>query len=573
MKVSQTIGSRIADLLIHEGVDKLFTLPEVTFGDIHNRFVEREGRIIAGHHETACAYMAESYAQSTGNIAVTGGNCGPGASNLLPAVVHSDAEGLPVLYLGSERGLMARSSVRSPKFQCPNLVDMVKPVTKFAAILEHPEQVDELFYEAFRQMRYGRPGPVYLGLPFDMLREEYEFEALPAKNLYRPARIMPPSEDIKRVADILESAELPVLMPGAGVRISKTHELLQQLAEILKCPVVRTYGGRGTFPDTHSQVLDFGFGPGLEATQQADVILVVGSSIGEKLMFGDNLYFSEQEGFGDFFGSDQTWIQVEKDPQVAGRNRLIDIALVGNIEDIIPELISELKLRQVRGCSEKLAVWQEQRRDIFQGYIEAAKDITPVHPGRLILEAQKSIPDDAIIVSDGGSIFLWQQRYLNNKHSNFLATLKMGMLGVGLPYAIGAQLAEPGKRVCLVTGDGAIGFYMMEFETAVRYQLPVVIVVAYDQGWALEVPYYEYRFGKTFEVDNEFVRMDRLAMEMGGHGEFCQTTDEIQPAMDRAFASGKPAIVQIVMDRRISAYEAPEADLIYKWHADKVAYI
>jgi len=571
--IKQTVGSRIADLLMLEGVDKMFTLPEVTFGDIHNRLVERGGRIIAGHHETACAYMAEAHAQTTGNIAVTGGNCGPGASNLLPAIVHSEAEGLPVLYLGSERGLTARSSVRTSQFQCPNLLDMVKPVTKLAAILERPEQVDELFREAFRQMKIGRPGPVYLGLPFDMLREEHEFEPLIAPEHYRPARVLPPEATIEKVADLLVDAKLPVLMPGAGVRNARGHKVVQRLAKLLQCPVVRTYGGRGTFPDTHPQVLDFGYGPGLEATQQADLLLMVGSSIGEKLMFGDNLYWRDQQGFGPFFGEEQTWVQIECDPHLAGRNRPLDIALTGDLLDIVPLLIEALEKRQKRAEVAEFNRWRQERAQAIGKFAEQAVEMEPVHPGRLVLEAQQNLPDDTVIVSDGGATFLWQQRYLHNNHCDFLATLKMGMLGVGVPYAIGAQLAHPDKRVCLFTGDGAFGFYPMEFETAVRYQLPIVVVVAYDQGWALEVPYYTHCFGKTFEVDHNFVRMDKMAIEMGGHGEFCQRTDEIAPAMERALASGKPALVQILMDRETAAYQAPHADLIYKWHGDKVAYI
>lgn len=573
MKTKMTIGSRIADLIMNEGVRHMFTLPEVTFGDIHNRLVEKGGQIIAGHHETACAYMAESHTQMTGNIAVTGGNCGPGAANLLPAIVHSSEECLPVLYLGSERGIVARSSVRQPQFQCPNLVDMVKPATKMAAILERPEQVDELFYEAFRQLKIGRPGPVYIGLPFDMLREEYEFDPLLPPSIYRSAMYVPPQADIERVADMLVEAELPVLIPGAGVRNSQSHKLVQKLAELLKCPVVRSYGARGTFPDTHDQVLDFGFGPGLEATQNADLLLVVGSSISEKMMFGDNLYTQEQQGFGPYFGDKQKWVQIEKDPYAAGRNRPVDVSLVGDLLDIVPMLIAALEARKPRQVVHQLSKWQEQRERIIDEFAEKAVDMQPVHPGRLLLEAQKALPDETVIVSDGGSIALWQQRYLHSNHSNFLASLKMGMLGTGLPYAIGAQLATKDKRVVLFTGDGAFGFYPMEFETAVRYNLPVVVVVAYDQGWALEVPYYQHCFGRTFEVDTEFVRMDRLAIEMGGHGEYCERTEDIQPAMERALASGKPALVQIFMDRRTSAYEAPHADLIYKWHGDKVAYI
>ncbi len=164
---------------------------------------------------------------------------------------------------------------------------------------------------------------------------------------------------------------------------------------------------------------------------------------------------------------------------------------------------------------------------------------------------------------------------LHHPISEHLMAMKQGMLGTGLPYANGAALAVAGtgRRVCLVTGDGSFGFYAMELETAVRHKLPVVIVVAYDGGWSLEVPYYLHVCGRAFEVDHEFIRLDELARTIGAHGEFCERAEQIAPALQRAFDSGRPALVQIVIDRSANAFEMPYTEIWTHWHADKVAYV
>ncbi|HWI11784.1 MAG TPA: thiamine pyrophosphate-dependent enzyme, partial [Burkholderiaceae bacterium] len=382
--------------------------------------------------------------------------------------------------------------------------------------------------------------------------------------------------DIEQVAAELAGARLPVLVGGAGIRNSAAAPLFREFAESLKCPVVFTHGGRGVLPDTHPQVLDYGLEPGLTVTRDADVVFVVGSSIGEKIGFGGNPYFHGQEGFTNLFGERgrQRWIHLNQDVSAIGRNRDVDVALVGDMRRVLPRLTAALRRSPVNGTPQ-LPAWQQQRRERYRALFAEAPDMKPIHSGRMMVEIQKALPDDVVIINGGGAVNLWTQYYQCHNIAGQLKSSKLGNLGTGVPYAMGAALAlrEAGNRVCVLGGDGGFGFYPMELETAVRYQLPIVVIVGYDAGWSLEVPYYTYLTGMTFEVDHNFMRLDELARTMGAHGEFCETTDQIAPAVRRAFASGKPALVQVVIDRATNAYKIPNLDQVSRFHADKQVYV
>ena len=219
--MKQSLGERIAEILVGEGIDRFFSLPEVTFGKLHDALDRRGCKLIAPHHETVGGYMAEAYAQMTGQVGVTGANSGPGVMNLYPAVANSFAENLPVLYLGSERTSLARNSPRRPRFQQGPNVEVLTPITKFAAILEEPLEADDLFHHAFRQMQTGTPGPCYIGLPFDLLLEERDFGPLIPPNRYRPASFIDTVSELEleRIAALLAAAKLPLIIGGSGIRL------------------------------------------------------------------------------------------------------------------------------------------------------------------------------------------------------------------------------------------------------------------------------------------------------------------------------------------------------------------
>ncbi len=574
----QSLGERIADLLVAEGVDRFFSLPEVTFGKLHQALDQRGVPMIAPHHETVGGYMAEAYAQMTGQIGVTGANSGPGVMNLYPAVGNSFVENLPVLYLGSERTLMARNSPRSSQFQQIPNVEILTPITKYAAMLEDPLEVDDLFHEAFRRMRTGTPGPAYIGLPFDLLLEERNFGPVIKPQHYRPATFIDTvgEADLEKVASLLAKAKRPLIVAGTGVRLARAQQDFKAFVEAVGCPVIQTTGGRGILPDTHPQLFQIGVGPGADIAREADVIFTLGASIGEKLGFGGNPYVNSQEGFPNYFGEagTQTWVQLDRDAAAIGRNRPIDHALVGDVAMVLPRLTKAMDGRPSNVDRPQVAQWKDQHEEYIRSLYQSATGGSPVHAGRLVIEVQKALPEGAIWVRDGGAISVWQMNLLNHPISEELTAMKHGNLGTGMPYALAAAVAakEDGRRVLLMTGDGSFGFYFMEFETALRYDLPIVVVVAYDAGWSLELPYYMHVCGRTFEIDHKFIRLDEIAKTMGGHGEFCDKPEEIAPAVERALASGKPAIVQVHIDREINAFQMPNSHVWTRWHADKAVY-
>jgi acetolactate synthase I/II/III large subunit len=407
----QTLGARVADLLVAEGVSKLFSLPEVTFGPVHDALAKRGVPLIAPHHEAVAGFMAEAYSAFTGQIGVVGGACGPGVMNYYMSIANSWTENLPILYLGSERTYIARRSPRHPRFQFLPTTEIVKPITKFATVLEDPMMVDDIFHEAFRQLRLGQPGPVYIGLPFDMLREERDFGPLVSPARYRPASFLDTvaEADVTAVAKLLVTARLPLIIGGAGVRNAHAEGAFREFAETLHCPVILTHGGRGVLPDTHSQVFDLGIEPGRSITRDADVVFVIGSSIGEKLAFGGNPYFYGQKGFPDDFGDldQQKWIHLDCDARALGRNRPVDVALVGDMRMALPRLVNALRRHAPISAPRQMDEWRSRRRQWFVDLHASATDVSPVHSGRAVIEVQKALPKNVVVINGGGAFGLW----------------------------------------------------------------------------------------------------------------------------------------------------------------------
>ncbi|MGR6999400.1 thiamine pyrophosphate-dependent enzyme [Yinghuangia aomiensis] len=216
--------------------------------------------------------------------------------------------------------------------------------------------------------------------------------------------------------------------------------------------------------------------------------------------------------------------------------------------DWTPEVVSAAKAEEAASIAK---LWAE------------APDVTPMHPGRAVVEVQKEMPDDTLVVGGGGSFGLWAMRYRYHNISAHIKSQKQGSTSAGFAYAMGLALAakEDGRRVFYFGGDGSFQFYLSEIETAVRYELPIVFIVGYDQGWADEVDGQLAQFGRTYEVDHEFVRLDKVSEAMGGHGEYVTATADVAPAVRRALDSGKPAVVQLVIDRDINAHEIDRTGL------------
>ncbi|MGI9288480.1 MAG: thiamine pyrophosphate-binding protein, partial [Pseudomonadales bacterium] len=556
---------RLIELFKAEDVDVISGIVDVHFMDFHRAAVASGIKMVGTRHEVGSVMVAEAAARMTGKPQVTMAAYGPGVANMVGGVVCAKEENVPLIVLVSGRGFHTRSVVRNGKYQYWSQIDVFKPITKYAAIVQNIRQLDEVVREAFRQATTGTPGPVYVEVPVDVMWSEMEFPQALSPALYRTAEPQPVSETlVDQAAEMLAKASFPIILAGQGIHTSRGHEEVTQLARRLKCPVIPTFGGRGALPENDPQTLIFGFAGANKVCAEADVVLAVGTSIGEPLLCG------EPPRWGAY--GKQKWIHIERNPERFHTNRFADLPIAGDLKAVLPQLTESLEALGPFETPSRLAECRAAQDDWRQSVGASTHQDFPIHPGRAILDVRAAVPDDAITVRDGGCTSIWELCLFENRSNDFLWTSHCGHLGSGLPYAVGAQLAVGNDRpVVLITGDGALGFQIMEFETAVRENLPICIVVNYDQTWGMELMDF-YKGPESIEscpgVTMALTRYDQMATAMGGHGEYVDKIEDVGPAVTRALASGKPSIVQIMTDVNINAdtLKLPAVDEILSFY-------
>ena len=567
--IKKTVGERIVDLFVAEGISHIFSIPDPGYLNIQHHALKNGIKVIAPRHESAGAMMADGVSRMSGHMSVVMAAEGPGVANMLPAAVLASKENIPTLFIAAQRGRVYDSAVRRSKFQYTQQPRFFEAAMKYQGVLQYPEQVDEVFREAFRQAQTGKPGPVYIEIPEDIEFTELEFDPIIPPERYRLTTQLANPNAISEAVKLLQNAKLPVLIAGTAIHTSRAHRDLVRLAENLKCPVIPTWGGRGTLPETHPQVLVYSSPQANAAIAEADVVLAIGTSIGETAHYGRAVHFAKGN-------TGRKWIYVERDPSAIGVNRDIDVPLVGDLRDVMPQLSDALDAAGPRTAPPQLADWRSEFVEARQQMIDAAPDTQPIHPGRLMAEARKVIPDDAVIVRDGGCTTLWEIAYHEQRSHDYLWTSKFGHLGAGLPYAIGAQLVVGSeRRVALITGDSALMFHMTELETAARHNLPIVVIVNFDAAWGMEQFCYVDSFGEDGKIEVEYskdLRFDLVAQGFGCHGEYVNKSEDIGPAIQRAFDCGKTALVQVATDTEINWREAPNWDEFITWYGVDGAY-
>jgi len=433
-------------------------------------------------------------------------------------------------------------------------VSLLTPVTKWRALLADVRRMPQLTQWAFRAATSGRPGPVYLDLPSNVLcarLDTEQFPILPPERYRATARPMADQSMIEQAADMLVTAEWPLLHAGSGVLRSGAWEEFVQLAEYLSAAVTTSLSGRGVIPEDHPLCLiPVSFGA-LGAQATADVVLLVGGRM------GDVEFWGQPPAWG--VPDEQKWIQVDIAPESIGLNRQVDLALVGDARGTLRALLEAVKARtgpkpenaQFADAREAQAAWLRQ-------WVEGAEsDSTPIHPLRLMREVREFFPRESIMCADGGTTAVWAY-YLNRifEPRTFLWAADSGHLGSGVPYAIGAKLARPEVPVYCITGDGSFGFNAMELETARRLDIPVVIIIANDHGWGMirsaqKAVHGERYIGVNFHQDT---RYDKLAEALGCYGELVTAPDQIRPALQRAVDSGLPAVLDVRVDVEVHGF-------------------
>jgi thiamine pyrophosphate-dependent acetolactate synthase large subunit-like protein len=524
-----------------EGVDTIFSICGGHIMPIYDGCLEYGIRIIDVRHEQAAAMMAHAWSIYKGKPGVCLVTAGPGFTNSLTGVANAYHEGAPMVVLS---GVGSFRELDKGALQDVNQVDMIKPVTKWTGKCHQAARIPEYLETAFSHAVSGRPGPVYLELPPDIL-----FPPIGEMEISYPARrrttiAATPGEGlVAEAAELLNHAEKPLLVGGDGICWSDADAELLELVEKAGIPTLLLNNGRGAIPDEHPLSLWRGGFTGLiAALSMADVVLAVG------------IRFNWLLNYGDYVANAKV-IRVDIDPVEVNRNRAADVALVGDAGAVLAQLNRVVEERDRSEWLDTLTGIQATLSEGDRQQMETATD--PIHPFRLMHQLRQAAGDDAIYIIDGGdTVYFGLIALRASQKSGVIANgLQFGSLGIGMPFAMAAQLARPDKRVILVSGDGSFGFNAMEFETASRHRIPVVSVICNDQAWGSAKHSQElcYAMDRVCGTELGVVRYDSMIEALGGHGEFVTRDEEIVPAIERALRSGKPACVNVLTDPEVTS--------------------
>jgi len=568
LKTEQLVPQRMLELMEAEGIKTLFGIPDPCFVSMFVTAEQRGWRVIAPHHEQAGAFMADGLWRMTGKPGVIIGNEGPGVANLLPAAVCAAKENAPTIFIGGQRERRFDQQVRRGHFQYTSQPKFFEEAMKYVGTIEYAEQVDEVFHEAFRQALSGTPGPVYIEYPQDHSFAMKSFGPIQPPEKYRLLHQKADDASLTKAVELLTNAQQPMIFLGTGVFASRAHEQVTALAKALNCPIIQTPGANARLLDVADQSVAYATLPANEIIAMSDVVLALGTEIGEPVHYGKGRHWAKGK-------TDRKWIYVERDPTAIGVNRSIDVPLVGDLRDIVPQLTDAvMKKDPVQRMPKKFAEWNSVVKAEMDLVLEHAPMGNPIHPVHFAAEATKVLPRDTVIVRDGGAASIWTGAFSQCETSDVLWSGNFGHLGTGLPHAIGAQLAVGDtRRVVLMTGDSAFLFHISELETAVRKNLPIVAVVSCDYSWGLEVKVYHSVFGdQSPETEAHWgtqVRLDKIAEGFGAYGEYVERAEDIGPAVERALASGRPAVVQVPVDPKANADDVPGFEEFATWYGDK----
>ena len=523
-------GELIALALKRAGVSHLFTLNGGHIWPVLVGAAEHGIRIVDVRHEQSAAFAAEGWAKITRECGVASVTAGPGVTNSTSALAQAHSNDTPMLVVGG-RAPEARWGMGS--LQEMDHVALTRSVTKRSLTLGSPDDAYRTASECVRDALSRRTGPVFMDVPLDVF---FGASDLPeaTEHLTRDPGPAPDPDLVEKAARLIERAERPAVVAGGSVWWAHAEAELRSLVEGAQLPLTVNGMARGSLPPGHP--LFFSRARSM-ALREADLVLVAGAQLDFRLNFGLPPVFAD--------GAKLVYLDVDDHR----KHRPAEVAVYGDLKAALSALAAA-----VHGAAPR-SRWLEQLRGAEAA--GRAKDLAmtssssaPVHPARLIAEVNAFCRDDAVIVGDGGDFVSFAGRLVERQEPGlWVDPGPFGCLGSGPAYAMAAKLARPQSQVVLLSGDGAFGFSAMEFDTMVRHHIPVVCVVGNNGIWALDKHPMLNMLGTSIAADlGERTRYDRVVQALGGHGELVERPEDVRPALERAFASGLPACVNVICD-------------------------
>ncbi|MBI5035540.1 MAG: hypothetical protein HZB51_33870 [Chloroflexi bacterium] len=532
-------GHLVAKMLKRENIDVVFTLCGGHIMPIYNGLLDEGIRIVDVRHEQAAAHAADAYARLTRKPGVAIVTAGVGVTDAVTGITNAFQADSPMLLIG---GQAPSDQLQMGSLQELDSVTLLSTVTKWSRSVLHTRRIPEYLSIAFRHMYAGRFGPAFLEIPIDVLLGVADEAEVDIPENYRTTSVpRGDAEMIARAAGLLQKSERPVVVAGSEIWWREASNALAQFAERAQVPIYLNAMGRGALPPSNPHLFN---ASRKHALNNADLILVVGAPLDFRLGYGKS----------PAFNANAKIIQVDIDAREIGRNRGADVGIVGDVRAVLEQLAGAVSPRKRDAWLKDLREREEKEQAKLTALMNS--DTIPIHPLRLVKEIRDVLDDETIVIGDGGNIVSQAAKVINvAKPGHWLDPGRFGCLGVGVPFAIAAKVVYPQSKVIVINGDGAFGLNGFEFDTAVRFNLPMVSVVGNDAAWGqIRGPQMNF-YGADRAVASALAlsRYDEVVRVLGGHGEFVETAGAIRPALERALASGKPACVNVRIDAEANA--------------------
>lgn len=525
-----TVSDVLLKVLAAHGVRHVFGMPGDAINDVTDAIRRQDAiRFIGVRHEETGAFAASAQAKLTGTLGACMGTAGPGAIHLLNGLYDAQLDHAPVVAV---TGQVATGYIGTEYHQEIDLEKLFAGVAVYTKEVTSPEQVPAVFLEACRAaLAHG--GVAHIALPTDLSGTSVSFDEEPEISMPVAGRIAPDAEACREAVSLIDAARKPVVLAGIGCAGARAE--LVSFAEAVQAPIIRTLRAKEVIDDDHPLCIgglgQLGGKPAVRAIDECDLLVMAGTDF----------------PYHDFYPESARVVQIDRRPTQVGKRQRVDAALVGDAGPTLARLTTLVEQprspRFLHAMQAEMREWLDDQREL------EASDARPIHPARVVDAVARIAPDDAVFVSDTGTVTAWTARHLRLRGGQRY-TLSGGLasMAFGLPGAIGAQLAYPGRRVFALVGDGGFGMLLGDFVTAVKYELPIVVVVFNNDKLALIQMELEAKglpdWG-TGLLNPDFAAVARAC---GGYGASIREAGELGPVLHEALASGKPCVLDVAVD-------------------------
>ncbi len=534
-------GRLIADSMAAEGVDALFTLTGGHISAIYDGCKDVGIRVVDVRHEQAAAHAADAYGRLTFRPGFAAVTAGPGVTDAITGVTNAFYANSPMVLLGG-RNPLALEGLGA--LQDAPQIELLSPVTKRAVTPLETRRLREVLGYAVREALTPRMGPTYVDLPMDVLMTPVDVDQVVSADAQRfTAGPGPDPDAVARAAALLAGAQQPVVVSGSGTYWAQAWPELDELARTAQLPVYVNGMSRGILPSDHPHLLGL---TRKHALRHADVILALGVDFDFRLGYGRPPAYHD----------DVAVIHVDPQPDKVGHNRPVTVGAVSDVRSFLRALLAtDATFGRAAPTPWLEQLRAEEARRLADREAASMSDASPVHPLRFAREVARWVDRDAIVIGDGGDIVAHTAGQVRVDHpGHWMDPGPFGCLGVGAPFAMAARHVHPDRQVLVVYGDGSFGFNAMEYESAVRQGLPFVGVIGNDGAWGEMKAFHERVYGAEGMLAQDLSQAtgyERMVMALGGYGERIDRPEDIAPALDRAAASGLPAVVNVLLDRDV----------------------